>query len=109
MYSIRLTEDEIPKKWYNIAADLPVEFPAYDQTEEGKQLENLPKIFSKGVLEQELSTERYIKIPKEVREAYKQMGRPTPLVRAKASRTIWTLPPRYSIKGKIPPPPVATS
>ena len=84
MYSIRLTEDEIPKKWYNIAADLPTEFPAYDQTEDGKQLENLPKIFSKGVLEQELSTERYIKIPKEVREAYKQMGRPSPLVRAKA-------------------------
>ena len=84
MYSIRLTEDEIPKKWYNIAADLPTEFPAYDQTEDGKQLENLPKIFSKGVLEQELSTERYIKIPKEVREAYKQMGQPSPLVRAKA-------------------------
>ncbi|MBI5460040.1 TrpB-like pyridoxal phosphate-dependent enzyme [Methanobacterium sp.] len=84
MYSVKLTEKEIPKKWYNIAADLPVEFPAYDQTEEGKQLENLPKIFSKGVLEQELSTERYIKIPKEVRNLYKQMGRPTPLARAKA-------------------------
>ena len=84
MYSVKLTEKEIPKKWYNIAADLPVEFPPYDQTEEGKQLENLPKIFSKGVLEQELSTERYIDIPKEVRDVYIQMGRPSPLVRAKA-------------------------
>ena len=84
MYSVKLTEKEIPKKWYNIAADLPVEFPPYDQTEEGKQLENLPKIFSKGVLEQELSTERYIDIPKEVRDIYKQIGRPSPLVRAKA-------------------------
>jgi tryptophan synthase beta chain len=84
MYSVKLTEKEIPKKWYNIAADLPVEFPPYDQTEEGKQLENLPKIFSKGVLEQELSTERYIKIPKEIRNVYKQMGRPSPLTRAKA-------------------------
>ena len=84
MYSVKLTEKEIPKKWYNIAADLPVEFPPYDQTEEGKQLENLPKIFSKGVLEQEMSTERYIKIPKEVRNVYKQMGRPSPLTRAKA-------------------------
>ncbi|NYB52046.1 MAG: TrpB-like pyridoxal phosphate-dependent enzyme [Methanobacteriaceae archaeon] len=84
MYSVKLTEKEIPKKWYNIAADLPVEFPPYDQTEDGKQLENLPKIFSKGVLEQELSTERYIKIPKEVRNVYKQMGRPSPLTRAKA-------------------------
>ncbi len=84
MYSVKLTEKEIPKKWYNIAADLPVEFPPYDQTEDGKQLENLPKIFSKGVLEQELSTERYIKIPKEIRNVYKQMGRPSPLTRAKS-------------------------
>jgi len=83
MYSVRLTEKDIPKKWYNIAADLPVEFPAYDQTEDGRQLENLPKIFSKGVLEQELSQERYIKIPKEVRNVYKQIGRPSPLFRAK--------------------------
>lgn len=83
MYSVRLTEKDIPKKWYNIAADLPVEFPAYDQTEDGRQLENLPKIFSKGVLEQELSQERYIKIPKEVRKVYKQIGRPSPLFRAK--------------------------
>ena len=100
MYSVKLTEKEIPKKWYNIAADLPVEFPAYDQTEEGKQLENLPKIFSKGVLEQELSTERYIKIPKEVRNLYKQMGRPSPLVRAKALEDHLDTPPKYSTKGK---------
>jgi tryptophan synthase beta chain len=83
MYSVRLSEKDIPKKWYNIAADLPVEFPAYDQTEDGRQLENLPKIFSKGVLEQELSQERYIEIPKEVRKVYKQIGRPSPLFRAK--------------------------
>jgi tryptophan synthase beta chain len=83
MYKITLSEKDTPKKWYNLAADLPVEFPEYSQTEEGKQLENLPKIFSKGVLEQELSTERYIEIPKEVRNVYKMMGRPSPLFRAK--------------------------
>lgn len=83
MYKITLSEKDTPKKWYNIAADLPVEFPEYSQTEEGKQLENLPKIFSKGVLEQELSTERYIKIPKKVREVYKMIGRPSPLFRAR--------------------------
>jgi len=64
MYKITLSEKDTPKKWYNIAADLPVEPPEYSQTEEGKQLENLPKIFSKGVLGQELSTERWIEIPK---------------------------------------------
>lgn len=83
MYKITLSEKEIPKKWYNIAADLPVEFPEYSQTEDGKQLENLPKIFSKGVLQQELSQDRWIDIPKEVRNVYKMMGRPSPLFRAK--------------------------
>lgn len=83
MYKITLSEKEIPRKWYNIAADLPVEFPEYSQTEDGKQLENLPKIFSKGVLQQELSQDRWIDIPKEVRNVYKMMGRPSPLFRAK--------------------------
>jgi len=83
MYKITLSEKDIPKKWYNIAADLPVEFPEYSQTEEGKQLENLPKIFSKGVLQQELSQDRWIDIPKKVRNVYKMMGRPSPLFRAK--------------------------
>lgn len=83
MYKITLSEKEIPKKWYNIAADLPVEFPEYSQTDEGRQLENLPKIFSKGVLQQELSQDRWIEIPKDVRNVYKMMGRPSPLFRAK--------------------------
>jgi tryptophan synthase beta chain len=83
MQRVTLPAKAIPKKWYNIAADLPVEFPEYSQTEEGKQLENLPKIFSKGVLEQELSQKRYITIPKKVRKIYKKMGRPSPLYRAK--------------------------
>lgn len=83
MYKITLSEKDVPRKWYNIAADLPVEPPMPSQTEEGKQLENLPKIFSKGVLEQEMSTERWITIPKPVRKIYKKIGRPTPLFRAK--------------------------
>jgi tryptophan synthase beta chain len=83
MQRVTLPAKAIPKKWYNLAADLPVEFPEYSQTEEGKQLENLPKIFSRGVLEQELSQKRYIKIPKKVRKIYKKIGRPSPLYRAK--------------------------
>ncbi len=83
MYRVTLSEKEIPKKWYNIAADLPVEPPMPDQTEEGHQLENLPKIFSKGVLEQEMSQDRWIEIPKEVREVYEKIGRPSPLFRAR--------------------------
>ncbi len=82
MYKVTLSEKEIPKKWYNIVADLPVEPPMPDQTEEGHQIENLPKMFSKGVLEQEMSTERWIEIPKEVMKVYKMIGRPSPLFRA---------------------------
>jgi len=83
MYKVTLSEKEIPKKWYNIAADLPVEPTPPTQTDEGKQLENLAKIFSKGFLEQAMSTERWIEIPKEIREIYAKIGRPSPLFRAK--------------------------
>ena len=83
MYKVTLSEKDTPKKWYNIVADLPVEPPMPDQTEEGKQLENLPKIFSRGVLEQEMSSDRWIEIPKEVRDVYRKIGRPSPLFRAK--------------------------
>jgi len=65
MYKIELPSDEVPKKWYNINADLPAEIPAPKNSDGKKQIESLPKIFSKGVLEQEFSTERYITIPKE--------------------------------------------
>ena len=82
MYKVTLSSKDIPKKWYNIAADLPVELPAPSQTEEGQQLGNLPKVFSKGVLEQEMSQERWIEIPKKVRKVYKMIGRPSPLFRA---------------------------
>ncbi|MEN4007392.1 MAG: TrpB-like pyridoxal phosphate-dependent enzyme [Methanobacteriaceae archaeon] len=83
MYKVTLSSKDMPKKWYNIVADLPVKVPRPLETEKGKQLESLPAIFSKGVLEQEMSQERWIEIPKEVRKVYKMIGRPNPLFRAK--------------------------
>ncbi|KZX17337.1 tryptophan synthase beta chain [Methanobrevibacter filiformis] len=83
MYKIDLPSEEVPKKWYNINPDLPVEMPMPQNSENESQLENLPKVFSQGVLDQEFSMDRYIKIPKEVREIYMRIGRPTPLYRAK--------------------------
>lgn len=83
MYKIDLPSADVPKKWYNINADLPVELPAPKNSEGKDQIGNLPKIFAKGCLDQEFSKERYIKIPKEVRELYQRMGRPSPLYRAK--------------------------
>lgn len=81
MYKITLDENDVPKNWYNINADLPKSIPDYLDTPQGG-LKNLGKIFPKEVIEQELSKERNIRIPKPVREFYKQIGRPTPLYRA---------------------------
>ncbi len=75
---IVLEKEEIPKQYYNILADLPKPLPPPKG-----DLGILPKIFAKELLKQEMSKERFIKIPKEVREAYSKIGRPSPLYRAK--------------------------
>lgn len=82
-YKIELSSDDVAKKWYNINADLPVELPAPKNSEGKDQLSTLPDIFVGECLNQEMTTERYVKIPNEVRELYQRLGRPTPLCRAK--------------------------
>ncbi len=82
---ILLSENDIPRAWYNITADmvnkpLPPLNPATKQPLNPQDLEN---IFAKELINQELSQERWIEIPDEVRELYK-IWRPTPLVRATA-------------------------
>ena len=62
-YRIDLTNDEVPTKWYNINADLPVELPAPKNSEGRDQISTLPTIFVNECLNQEFSTERYINIP----------------------------------------------
>lgn len=81
-FKITLSSDEVPKNWYNINADLPEPLPKPKNSEGHDQIAALEKAFTKAALEQEFSTERYIKIPNEVRELYMQMGRPSPLFRA---------------------------
>ena len=81
-YKITLNSNEVPKEWYNIIADLPVELPMPKNSEGKDQIASLEKAFTKTGLEQEFATDKYIKIPKEVRKLYMQMGRPTPLFRA---------------------------
>lgn len=82
-YKIELSSEDVPKKWYNINADLPVELPAPKNSEGKDQLSTLPDIFVGECLKQEMTTDRYISIPNEVRELYQRLGRPTPLCRAK--------------------------
>ena len=81
-YKITLSSDDVPKQWYNINADLPAELPMPQNSEGKDQIASLKKAFTKAGLEQEFATERYIKIPNEVRQLYMQMGRPSPLFRA---------------------------
>ena len=81
---ILLPESEIPKQWYNIMADMPNKPvpPRSPKTKEVAQFDELSQIFAKELLMQEMSTDRYIDIPNEIREMY-QKFRPSPLYRAK--------------------------
>jgi tryptophan synthase beta chain len=78
-----LNESDIPKYWYNINADspLPPTPVLHPQTLEPVTPDFLSVLFPMDLILQEISTERYIEIPSEVREIYK-LWRPTPLIRA---------------------------
>ncbi len=79
---ILLPESELPTHWYNAIADLPSP-PAPPMGPDGQPvgLDALSAIFPPGLIEQEVSGERWIEIPEEVREMLR-IWRPTPLVRA---------------------------
>src|SRR5512137_1745668 len=80
---INLSQNDLPKFWYNINADSPVA-PApvlHPGTKEPVTPDFLSVLFPMELILQEISTERYIQIPDEVRDAYK-LFRPTPLMRA---------------------------
>jgi tryptophan synthase beta chain len=79
-----LNESDLPKFWYNINADSPVA-PApvlHPGTLEPVTPDFLSVLFPMDLIMQEVSSERYIEIPEEVREIYK-LYRPTPLLRAR--------------------------
>ncbi len=79
-----LTEDRIPKHWYNLAADLPSPAPAvlHPGTKQPVGPNDLAPLFPMSLIAQEVSTEREIEIPGPVRDVYRQW-RPTPLFRAR--------------------------
>ena len=79
----QLNETDLPKFWYNIYADSPVpQTPVlHPGTLEPVTPDFLSVLFPMDLIMQEISTERYIEIPEEVREIYK-LFRPTPLLRA---------------------------
>jgi len=81
---ILLDESEMPTHYYNVAADLPkpLDPPLHPGT--GKPLgpQDLAPLFPMALIQQEVSTERYIEIPEEVQDVYR-LWRPTPLIRAR--------------------------
>jgi tryptophan synthase beta chain len=80
---IVLTEDEIPRNWYNIVADMPNKPlpPLHPGTKEPIGPEMLAPLFPMELIKQEVTSEKYVEIPDEVREIYK-IWRPTPMFRA---------------------------
>jgi len=79
-----LNERDIPRKWYNVQADLPVPLAPPLHPVTGKPLTppDLAPLFPMALIMQEVSTERGIEIPDEVRDVYK-LWRPTTLFRAR--------------------------
>ena len=83
-YKIYLNEDEMPKAWYNLRADMaqkpaPLLNPA---THQPMKAEELAGVFCEELVRQELDdTTPYFEIPEDIRNFYK-MYRPSPLVRA---------------------------
>ena len=83
-YKIYLSEDDIPKKWYNLRADMKNKPAPLLNPGTGKPLtaEEMSGIFCEELVAQELDdTTPYIDIPQEIQDFYK-MYRPAPLVRA---------------------------
>ena len=82
-FKFLLPETEIPTHWYNIAADFknPPAPPLRPDTKQPPGPEDLAPVFPMGLLQQEMSTERWIEIPDEVIDVYR-LYRPTPLHRA---------------------------
>jgi tryptophan synthase beta chain len=80
---ILLSEDEMPRQWYNIMADMPNKPmpPLHPGTKQPVGPADLAAVFPMELIKQEVSTERYIDIPEEVLDLY-MTYRSTPLFRA---------------------------
>jgi tryptophan synthase beta chain len=100
-----LPEDRIPRAWYNIQADLPQPPPPVLHPGTGQPVgpDDLAPLFPMALILQEVSTERYIEIPEEVRSVYQQW-RPAPLFRARRLEKALDTPARiyYKYEGVSP-------
>ncbi|MCD6584238.1 MAG: TrpB-like pyridoxal phosphate-dependent enzyme [Desulfobacteraceae bacterium] len=100
---VLLTEDEMPRQWYNILADIKINPPLGP---DGNPVtpEQLAPVFPMNLIEQEVSTERWIDIPEPVLDALK-IWRPAPLVRARNLEKALGTPARIYFKNESLSPP----
>ncbi|AGL01970.1 TrpB-like pyridoxal phosphate-dependent enzyme [Desulfoscipio gibsoniae] len=102
---ILLTEKEMPEKWYNIMADMPnlPKPPLHPATKQPVGPEDLSAIFPMELIKQEVTQERWIEIPDEVREIYR-LWRPSPLCRARRLEKALDTPAKiyYKYEGASP-------
>jgi tryptophan synthase beta chain len=100
-----LDESRLPKAWYNLQADLPQPVPPvlHPGTQKPIGPDDLAPLFPMSLIQQEVSTEREIEIPKPVREIYRQW-RPSPLYRARQLERALDTPARiyYKYEGVSP-------
>jgi tryptophan synthase beta chain len=103
---ILLSEERIPKVWYNIAADSPVAFPPVLHPGTGQPIgpADLAPLFPMALIGQEVSTDAFIEIPDPVREVYR-LWRPTPMFRARRLEANLDTPAHiyYKYEGVSPP------
>jgi len=104
-YKYLLSESEIPRFYYNILADMPNKPlpPLHPGTREPITPDLLEPLFPRDLILQEVSGERYIEIPKEVRDVYAKW-RPSPLYRARGLEKLLDTPARifYKYEGLSP-------
>jgi tryptophan synthase beta chain len=100
-----LDESRLPEAWYNLAADLPEPPPPVLHPGTGQPVgpDDLAPLFPMQIILQEVSTDRFITIPEEVRSVYRQW-RPTPLYRARRLEQHLDTPARiyYKYEGVSP-------
>jgi len=102
---IILDENDIPKKWYNILPDMPTPLspPLSPATNEPIGPEDLSPLFPMELIKQEVSQDRFIAIPDEIRDIY-ALWRPSPLYRAHRLEAALKTPARiyYKYEGVSP-------
>jgi len=96
-----LPQNHIPQTWYNILPDLPVPLapPLHPGTLQPLGPDDLAPLFPMALILQEVSTEREIEIPEEVRQIYAQW-RPSPLMRARRLEKALDTPARIYYKNE---------